>query len=137
VVVAFHAFLPAGGNNEGGLGAMAHDSRKAAGMIRLRVVGHNHIDLRRIDNLSDIFYKFILKGFPGGVHEDNLFINNKIGIIGGSPMGGKLMPMELPQSPIHDPNPIHPRCHFRNHFISSCDELLFSKNMCRHAKGSI
>ena len=80
-----------------------HDPGQSAGMVHLRMIADHIINFFGVDDLSNAVQKVIGEFLFDRVDQGHFFIQDQIGVIGGTLRGG--MPMKFPQVPIDSPNP--------------------------------
>ena len=80
-------------------------SRKASGMIHLHMVGHNIVDGGRIHDGADAFDELAGEGLLAGVDERDLLVEDEVGVVGASALGG--VAVEVALVPIDAAHPEH------------------------------
>jgi len=73
-------------------------------MVHLHVVDDHVVDPARIDDAADVVEEFAAKRLFDRVEKGHLFIQNEIGIVGGSLVGR--VSVEVPNVPIDGSHPI-------------------------------
>ncbi len=117
--VAAQGLLYLGCAHQRRLGGQFHDCRDRAGMIDLPVVGDHKVDLSRIDQFLDTFDHLFRKLGRHRVHQCDLLIQDKIGVVGGASVGGVSVAMKVPHIPIYGPHPVHIFNHLDFHGLFS------------------
>ena len=80
-------------------------SRKAAGMIHLHMVRHDVVDGGGIDDIGDAVDELAGEGLLARVDERNLLVEDKVGVVGASALGG--VAVEVALVPIDAAHPEH------------------------------
>jgi hypothetical protein len=71
------------------------------------MVGHNNINLCRVGDFADVFDELLLERAPDCVYEDNLFIDNQIRVVSGSPVRRQFITVKMPKSPVYHAHPVN------------------------------
>ena len=79
--------------------------RKAAGMIHLHMVRHDVVNGGGIDDIGDAVDELAGEGLLARVDERNLLVEDKVGVVGASALGG--VAVEVALVPIDAAHPEH------------------------------
>lgn len=80
-------------------------SRKAAGMIHLHMVRHDVVNGGGIDDIGDAVDELAGEGLLARVDERDLLVEDKVGVVGASALGG--VAVEVALVPIDAAHPEH------------------------------
>ena len=87
------------------LGAVLHEKRNAAGMVRFYMAGYDVVNAGRIDDARNAGQHFLAEGFLYRINQGDFFIQDEIGIIGGAATG--LVAVEAAHGPVDGPYPVN------------------------------
>ncbi len=107
VVVPGDARRPLLGYDQLGVRRVLHDDGQRPRVVGLGVVGDDDVDLRRIDELADVVHELVRERSPDRVDENGLLVLDEVGVVRRAAMGAELVPVERPQRPVDDADPVH------------------------------